>query len=36
MRNIANRDGADLIRPAERGRLRKANAVSQARRDARG
>jgi len=35
MRNIANRDANDLIRPAERGRLRKANAVSQARRDAR-
>ncbi len=36
MRNIANRTAPDLIRPAERGRLRKANAVSQARRDAQG
>lgn len=36
MRNIPNRDAPDLIRPGERGRLRKANAVSQARRDARG
>ena len=35
MRNISNRDAQDLIRPGERGRLRKANAVSQARRDAR-
>ena len=36
MRNIANKTAPDLIRPGERGRLRKANAVSQARKDARG
>jgi len=35
MRSIPNRDASDLIRPAERGRLRKANAVSQARKDGR-
>ena len=36
MRSIPNRAAPNLIRPAERGRLRKANAVSQARRDAQG
>lgn len=35
MRNTPNARGPDLLRPRERGRLRKANAVSQARRDAR-
>jgi hypothetical protein len=35
MRNTPNRRGPDLVRPGERGRLRKANAVSQARRDSR-
>ena len=35
MRNIATERSASLIRPMERGRLRKSAAVSQARRDAR-
>lgn len=35
MRKIANRRAEDLINPMERGRLRKQQAVAQARRDAR-
>jgi len=35
MRNLAGRSARSLIRPMERGRLRKAGAVAQARRDAR-
>ena len=35
MRNIATERGKSLIRPMERGRLRKAAAVAQAKRDAR-
>jgi hypothetical protein len=35
MRNIANRRKDSLIRPMERGRLRKAASVAQAKRDAR-
>jgi hypothetical protein len=35
MRSTPNTLGPDLLRPRERGRLRKANAVSQARRDSR-
>ncbi len=35
MRSIPSRTAPDLVRPGERGRLRKANAVSQARKDAR-
>lgn len=36
MKSIPNKDAPDLIRPMERGRLRKANAVAQARKDGRG
>ena len=36
MHAIARREPASLVRPAERGRLRKAQAVSQAKKDARG
>jgi hypothetical protein len=35
MRNVASQRRKDLIRPMERGRLRKAAAVAQAKRDAR-
>ena len=35
MRDVANQRAENLIRPMERGRLRKAAAVSQAKRDAR-
>lgn len=35
MRSTPNLRAPDLVRPGERGRLRKANAVSQARRDSR-
>jgi hypothetical protein len=35
MRNLANRRKESLIRPMERGRLRKAASVAQAKRDAR-
>lgn len=34
MRNIPDKKAVSLVRPAERGRLRKAAAVAQARRDA--
>ncbi len=34
MRNIPDKKAISLVRPAERGRLRKASAVAQARRDA--
>jgi len=36
MHSIESTKRKDLIRPMERGRLRKASAVSQAKRDARG
>jgi hypothetical protein len=35
MRNIISQRRIDLMRPMERGRMRKANAVAQAKRDAR-
>jgi hypothetical protein len=35
MRNIVSRKRQKLINPMERGRLRKASAVAQAKRDAR-